>query len=447
MNEIISIIFETATNLAESILCYYYISHLLNIKYTSSLKYLYPTALFFLLCITNLTISSTILLRITLLFGDIILVIIFTNNSLIKKIFWASSYTLIPMLSESVIFIFLYIVFGNKLNETLTHSLIRYIVILFYLLLCFLLAFGIIHVQQYTFFLPKWLIMLFILIITLGICSSESLFDSLNLLEQYSISSSISLSFTFTCLSLLLVLLVLFCLIIYTGILYKRNLTLKENQKEQQIAQEKLQTLSETNNFLRTWKHENITHLLVCCQMMEQKKYKECEAYLSKMLCTFDSSSLNIQTGNTIIDAVLTVKLAAAEQLGIHIERHIFLPSGQNLPLDDVSISSLLGNALDNMLEASAQVKKIKKEPWISITIKILRESFFLEFKNCSTGNYNFSPDHTLLTTKEKNSQEHGLGLKRISTLVKKASGFYEIQPEPDKFTLTIIIPLPFDCN
>lgn len=443
MNSLFSIFLEFMINLTESFLFFYLVCSFLPLKYSSMAKYIYPISSCIILCACNYLISSTIILRAVFTVCNTLLIFLFTHTSPLLCLFWGASHAYIALLSENTVFLLFHIIFGNKLEELLSPSFIRYLAAFFYLLIFFLFVFCIVHAKKYAFLLPKWMIAIYLSVVTLGICSSESLFNALSHLEEYDhFTGTSSVFFALTCSSLLLALLMLYGVIVYTGILYKRNLTLLEKRKEQELEAKKFQTLSETNQFLRTWKHENTNHLLACLQMIENKKYDDSIHYLSEMLHTIDTGSLNIATGNSVVDAILTVKLSAAEQQGISVQRNIFLPSEQKLPLDDVSLSSVLGNALDNAIEACFAVKDSGQTPWISISIKLLRETFFLEIQNSCTGNYRYSDSKDLLTTKEDSSHEHGLGLKRILLLVENADGYCKICPESNTFTLTVMIPL-----
>ena len=45
-------------------------------------------------------------------------------------------------------------------------------------------------------------------------------------------------------------------------------------------------------------------------------------------------------------------------------------------------------------------------------------------------------------TTKEENKAEHGIGLRRIADISKKAGGVVRILPERDRMTLSVLRPL-----
>lgn len=59
-------------------------------------------------------------------------------------------------------------------------------------------------------------------------------------------------------------------------------------------------------------------------------------------------------TGNKCIDALINVKYATAKEKGIDFAIKIYIP--EELPIDQCDLGIVVGNALDNAIEATEKV-------------------------------------------------------------------------------------------
>ena len=148
-------------------------------------------------------------------------------------------------------------------------------------------------------------------------------------------------------------------------------------------------------------------------------------------------SSWQIQTGNNVLDAVLTSKLSRLQSLGIAFTHNIFLPD--LLPLNNLELTSLMGNLLENAIEAcSCQDTDSKK--YIHLEIKPYNQFLYIDMTNSSSGIYRYDHNNRIRSTKR--SSNHGIGLKRIEQITSEAQGFMKISPEKDSFHIIIVLPL-----
>ena len=103
--------------------------------------------------------------------------------------------------------------------------------------------------------------------------------------------------------------------------------------------------------------------------------------------------------------------------------------------MSDVELCSLLGNLLDNAVEACALLPE--KERFMRIYIGKLKGQLYLSVQN-SAGAVR-KEKGMYLSTKEG---EHGYGLFRIDRVVKKYGGYVNRQNEEGVFAEEIMIPV-----
>ncbi|MDO4328290.1 MAG: GHKL domain-containing protein, partial [Lachnospiraceae bacterium] len=124
------------------------------------------------------------------------------------------------------------------------------------------------------------------------------------------------------------------------------------------------------------------------------------------------------KTGNKVLDTVLTSKSAYCQSVGIELKCVV---EGALLGfMDDMDISALFGNMLDNAIEA---VQKLPDKERRLIRLYVVQEKQFLRI---CTENYceeKIVFKNGMPVTTKKNKRIHGYGMKSIQNTVKKYDG------------------------
>lgn len=162
----------------------------------------------------------------------------------------------------------------------------------------------------------------------------------------------------------------------------------------------------------------------------EQKMLQELEDSVS----SYDSI---IETGNEILDTILTEKSLLCSATGITFT---CVADGKAVRfLEAIDLFSMLGNALDNAEEAVRLLDDPEKRT-ISVSIFSGRGVAVLQVENFFSGQLVFK-DGLPLTTKG-DPDYHGFGLKSIRSTAQKYGGAISIHAENDIFLLRITLPL-----
>ena len=144
------------------------------------------------------------------------------------------------------------------------------------------------------------------------------------------------------------------------------------------------------------------------------------------------------QTGNKVLDAILTGKSAYCLEHGITLTLKV---DGSSLGFMEVAdLSALFGNALDNAIEGVSQLADPEQR---LIRLTVTRQKGFLRIKlenRCVDG---LAIKGELPQTTKKDKGLHGYGLKSIRTTADKYGGSLTVQAKNGWFTLGILIPLP----
>nr|WP_274528595.1 ATP-binding protein [Paenibacillus piscarius] len=114
------------------------------------------------------------------------------------------------------------------------------------------------------------------------------------------------------------------------------------------------------------------------------------------------------------------------------------LPPG--LRLDTAVISVVLGNALDNALEAvSRRPEEGEAERYIAVHMHYLNDSLFIRIQNPYSGPLHQGRRGGLLTTKD-DKRNHGIGLQNIRQTIQRAGGLFDFSYSGGLFELELVL-------
>ena len=183
---------------------------------------------------------------------------------------------------------------------------------------------------------------------------------------------------------------------------------------------------------MQEWRHDYRNHIQNMKNHLDSDN-GELEQYLDDLADDLTQSDTSIKTGNVMADAVLNSKLSVAEQKGIQLNVKAHIPNG--VAMTDVELCSILGNLLDNSMEACEKLPYDKR--FIRVYIDKFKGQFYLSVQNASP---DVKRDNgTFHTTK---SGTHGFGLFRIDRIAKKYGGYVNRQYEEGVFATELLLPL-----
>ena len=184
---------------------------------------------------------------------------------------------------------------------------------------------------------------------------------------------------------------------------------------------------------MRGWRHDYHNHLQSLKVKLNQHQIEEASLYLNELEKDLNDISLLVESGNVNVDAILNSKLSLAKDKGIDLNVKVVVPDP--FPLKDTDICVLLGNLIDNAIEAC---EKVKENPFIRLYIGIYKNQLYISVSN-ATSELVRKMDEEYITNKRGN---HGHGLKRINNIVEKYDGFISRNNEPGVFVSEIMIPI-----
>lgn len=238
----------------------------------------------------------------------------------------------------------------------------------------------------------------------------------------------------------------LFILLILTAALlylYDKKTALAKLQLEKElIAQQseyyarQFALLQTSNESIKKARHDIANHLTALKSMMERGQAQESSAYLERAMQSLKPASLISNTGNPVIDGLLNIKLQDCRKRGIDLDFDVTIPV--DLDFDTFDLTIVLGNLLDNALEAVSKDTCTDKRLQVYLGIK--HNCLTIRIKNTYDGRLQ-STQGRLLTTK-KNTHVHGIGLKNAQTITANHDGIFDVTYDSLWFTVSVVLPL-----
>lgn len=185
---------------------------------------------------------------------------------------------------------------------------------------------------------------------------------------------------------------------------------------------------------MRGWRHDYHHHIQVLQASMALGNYEEVNVYLRQLNDDLTQVDTVVKTGRVMVDAILNGKLSIAAQNGIAVNVRAKVPEGT--PVSDVDLCAIIGNLLDNAIEENKRLPR--EDRFLRIYVGRKNTQFYLAFTNAAGKK---REKRKSLFPSAKGAQ-HGIGLLRVESLVKKYGGLFSADSEDGGFTAELLIPL-----
>ena len=192
--------------------------------------------------------------------------------------------------------------------------------------------------------------------------------------------------------------------------------------------------LSKENIDMVNQKYHDLKHQINLLKI--QAYVGKSTSYLEKMEREIRVYETQNKTGNQILDAVLTNKAMTCQNKEIELK---FIVDGGALSfMEDMDVSALFGNMLDNAIEsAEKQQEKQKRLIWLYVT----KEKQFVRIRTENYCDEKIRFKNGMPVTTKKDRRLHGYGMKSIKSTVEKYHGSVVAAQENNWFELKILLP------
>lgn len=210
----------------------------------------------------------------------------------------------------------------------------------------------------------------------------------------------------------------------------KTYLKLVEYQTEQ--SEKHLNEVRSIHKEMRGYKHDFHHHLQALKGQLEAGEVDRALVYIEQL----DNQLMNVdtllKTGNVSLDAILSAKIAQAKAENIAVNVKANVPDA--LTISDLELSIIIGNLLDNAIEAC---RTVTGERFIRIFISM--KGSMLYFSMLNAAGEKMKKTGSLFATHKDGV--HGFGLRRAEAILEEHGGWVKYNSEDGAFTSEFLVP------
>ena len=210
----------------------------------------------------------------------------------------------------------------------------------------------------------------------------------------------------------------------------KTFLKIVELQTEQ--AERHLNEVRSIHREMRAFKHDYHNHLQTLRSHIASGDMARALGYIDELDARLKSVDTLIKTGNVSADAILSSKIAQAKAAGIAVT--VKANISDRMALSDVELSIVLGNLLDNAIEACALARGER-----FIRLFIVLKGSMLYFSMLNSAAEKQIKRGSLFKTRKAGL--HGFGLKRAQSIIEEHGGWIKYNSEDGAFTTEFLVP------
>lgn len=241
---------------------------------------------------------------------------------------------------------------------------------------------------------------------------------------------------------LIIVLLLFSILFSETITMYRSMVILKEQEKydkrQLEMQQEQYQRLISSIEGAAKNRHDLRHHILAIRSLAENQEQDSLLQYLDQFENHFNSSANIIVCQNHAINSILVHYLIQAKQEGIPAETDISLPDDLG-GISEINLCVILGNCLENALEASRRIRK--GDASLRLCIQPMGSMLSITLDNNCEDIAVADAKGGFLSDK-RNRKESGLGILNIRTAVEQCNGIVKFEILQKEFRISILLPM-----
>ncbi len=191
---------------------------------------------------------------------------------------------------------------------------------------------------------------------------------------------------------------------------------------QNELQQQYLDSVNEMNEYTRRVRHDIKNHINTLSVLLNDKEngLEKARKYLKQYSDQTALIQEFVKTNNKVVDAVINSKLMYCKENGINTS--VAVDKNINR-LTDVDLCCILGNIIDNAIEA--QLNSSLQEKTVNISVKMCEDILEIIVKNRIEKSV--LCDNKVLKTTKSDNINHGFGITNVKNIVNKYDGYMDI--------------------
>lgn len=241
---------------------------------------------------------------------------------------------------------------------------------------------------------------------------------------------------------------ILFSWIIYSTSIkminqYQQEIIWKIKEEEFHKKDFYIKSMKDILQTIRSQRHDLNNYLSTLYGLICLEDFENAKNYITKINDRVSNMNTIIETNHPVITALVSMKKNKAFEDNIDMRLYIDMP--EEIPFDFIDLSIIIGNLLDNAIEACLLVDE-KSERKIELSIGIDEGHLIIQTSNTKSKKINLeTKDITRRFTTKIDKENHGFGLGNIEFIVNQYSGAMNIEDLGKEFRVKITLPMCID--
>lgn len=233
---------------------------------------------------------------------------------------------------------------------------------------------------------------------------------------------------------LLLLNIIVFYLLERLTKMYKKHAQMIALESQNQAYEKQLDIMKQSEEKAASVRHDIRNHMTVLQYLSEKYNNHEIIEYLGKINGFVKNEERFVCTGDYLIDGLINMKLSeAAKRLGAEIHNEVHIENTEWV--DKMDISILIGNLLDNALDA---LELCTGKRNLNLVIEEKRGVMLIEIENSYEHEIKYK--NGIYVSTKADREHHGIGTKNIRNIVEKYNGQVDFYHDNNTFSVELIM-------
>ncbi len=214
---------------------------------------------------------------------------------------------------------------------------------------------------------------------------------------------------------------------------YEQNLNMKLLELEKEASEKYIKDMDVFVKEMRTVRHDIKNQLCTVQAYLSEGKTEEAKAYVETLTEEYLPHMLGyVSTDNDAFNAIVNTK--AAQCSDKHIAFQVNVRRETSISLAPTDTAALLGNLLDNAIEAASETEHPQ------IILDVHNDGEYLTFEISNTIKESVLDSNGSLETTKSDKDLHGIGTKSVREIVERYNGMLKYYERDGMFICHIML-------
>ena len=216
---------------------------------------------------------------------------------------------------------------------------------------------------------------------------------------------------------------------------YQKAMRSDKLELESKMYQKECALMKTSSEDMRQFRHDMKHQFSAMTTLLETGAYDKLKDQLESLTDKMNQRVTFSTTGNLAVDSIVNYKLQKIVGQDVEIETEIAVP--EELSIEVADVVSLIGNLLDNALQA---LEYVSQEKYLYLKIMYSEGRLLIRVRNRHANQVQYE-NGEIVTTKS-NRNEHGFGLKSIRAVAEHYQGLVKVEHDKTYFTTDVLLYL-----